>query len=128
MLLSFSFSSTTYSCFILLFSTTSPKLSPISPSLPLPSLPLSLPLTLFVLNNDSLAGVKFYLLPLAEVHCLCAVLEVRSSDAAPVILNLPSIFIGPNYYTLLAIITFYYQFKTGQRFKHSGLLPTVSPL
>lgn len=74
------------------------------------------------------SGVKFYLPSLAGVYCLCAVLKVRSSDAARIIFNLPSIFIGPNYYTLLAIITFYHRFKTGQRFVHFGLLPTISPL
>ncbi len=87
--------------------------------------------SLFLLNNWTIihwSGVEFFLPPLAEVYCLRAVLELRSSDAARIVFNLPSIFIGPNYYTLLAIITFYYQFKTGQWFSHSGLLPTVSPL
>lgn len=34
----------------------------------------------------------------------------------------------PNYYSLLAIITLNYQFKIGQWFTFSGLLPIVSPL
>lgn len=33
--------------------------------------------------------------------------------AAHIVLHLPSNFIGPNYCTILAIITFYYQFKMG---------------
>lgn len=68
----------------------------------------SLPLALLLLNNWTLihrSGVNFYLPPLAEVYCLRAVLEVRSSDAAHIIFNLPSIFIGPK---LLHLISHYY--------------------
>lgn len=50
------------------------------------------------------------------------------SDATHIIFYLPPVFIGPNYYTLLAIITFYYQFKIGQWFSYPGFLPAVSPL
>lgn len=72
-----------------------------------------------------LSEVKFYQPLLAGVYCLNIGI---SKKVFGIIFNLPPIFIDPNYYTLLAIITFYYQFNMGRWFSRFGLLPILSPL
>lgn len=84
---------------------------------------------LFLLKNYLMihwSRVRFYLSP--WLKCIVCALSSEVPDTAHIIFNLPSIFIGPNYCTLLGIITLNYKLKRGQRFTHSGLLPTVSPL
>lgn len=65
--------------------------------------------------------VKLYQPLLAGVYCLAITI---SKKVFWIIFNLPPIFIDPNYYTLLAIITFYYQFNMGHWFSHLACFPS----
>lgn len=64
---------------------------------------------------------------LGGVYCGSTVLKVRSSEAARIVFHLPSIFIGPNYGTVLAIITFCHQFKKGSGGGGSAVLAPFPP-